>query len=480
MTEELAIHEPQQLEAMRVQHSFDEIVVMAKAVAESGLFGIERPSQALALMMIAQAEGRHPALVALEWHIIKGRPSLKADAMVARFQAAGGRIEYHEYSETRCEASFSHPQGGEIRLHWDLAMARNAGLTGDNWRKYPRAMMRARVVSEGIRTVFPGVAVGIYTPEEVGDFDDPKPKRKRSKKQAELIEGVNQAQHSGQGDEPNVPIEAIVTAVVPLPDGLSDKLDLGLMTLMLQEVTILKTGKGDPFFTLGLRGAKEYTTINMFGGNAGFGSIAGAINVQPMSLLEHEGVTFPVNKAVILSIIQSSQGDYLNIDKFDFAVDIYTDKPDPVEQAKAFAASEPKTELCNECGNDSPVEPDEGLQPPIDPPAPAPAPERITDHVFGRMLMEVRRSTGYGSWEKTVEAVTPAMKAQLVTEKVASNDIRCVSKAQVTQWTAQYAKKPVHANWSEGVPFTLAEAKAWIANQDHGKPMEDSPIPGGN
>jgi len=33
-------------------------------------------------------------------------------------------------------------------------------------------MLRARVVSEGIRTVFPGVAVGTYTPEEAVNFDD--------------------------------------------------------------------------------------------------------------------------------------------------------------------------------------------------------------------------------------------------------------------------------------------------------------------
>jgi hypothetical protein len=32
-------------------------------------------------------------------------------------------------------------------------------------------MLRARVVSEGIRTVFPGCVVGTYTPEEIQDFD---------------------------------------------------------------------------------------------------------------------------------------------------------------------------------------------------------------------------------------------------------------------------------------------------------------------
>ena len=31
-------------------------------------------------------------------------------------------------------------------------------------------MLRARVISEGIRAVFPGCVVGVYTPEEVADF----------------------------------------------------------------------------------------------------------------------------------------------------------------------------------------------------------------------------------------------------------------------------------------------------------------------
>jgi hypothetical protein len=32
-------------------------------------------------------------------------------------------------------------------------------------------MLRSRCISEGIRTVFPGVVVGTYTPEEVQDMD---------------------------------------------------------------------------------------------------------------------------------------------------------------------------------------------------------------------------------------------------------------------------------------------------------------------
>ena len=39
------------------------------------------------------------------------------------------------------------------------------------WTKYPRQMLRARVISEGIRATNPAVATGMYTPEEVQDME---------------------------------------------------------------------------------------------------------------------------------------------------------------------------------------------------------------------------------------------------------------------------------------------------------------------
>jgi len=149
---------------------------MALAVSKSGLFGVNTPDQALALMLVAQAEGRHPASAAKEYHIIKGRPALKADAMLARFQQAGGSVAWEERTNSKVSAKFSHPQGGELVVTWTLEDAKTAGLaSGDNWRKYPRQMLSARVVSEGVRAVFPSVVSGLYTPEEVQDFDSKSP-----------------------------------------------------------------------------------------------------------------------------------------------------------------------------------------------------------------------------------------------------------------------------------------------------------------
>lgn len=158
--------------ASGVSASFEEVWRMANAVAKSGLFGMKAPEQAFALMMLAQAEGMHPMIAARDYDIIQGRPSKKAEAMLRDFQRSGGKVEWHELTDTKADATFSHPQGGAFRCDWDLGRAKKAGLGGkDMWAKYPRQMLRARCVSEGCKTVFPSSTSGMYTPEEVQDFE---------------------------------------------------------------------------------------------------------------------------------------------------------------------------------------------------------------------------------------------------------------------------------------------------------------------
>lgn len=174
--------------------SLSDMERMAAAIAKSKLFGAKTIEEALAIMLVAQAEGMHPATAARDYHIIQGRPAMKADAMMARHIASGGSVEWHDYTDAKVSATFSHPQGGKVRIEWSLDMAKRIGLAGkDNWRNYPRQMLRARVISEGVRTTNPAVAVGIYTPEEVQDFE---PVREKDMGAATVVEGekVTQAQ----------------------------------------------------------------------------------------------------------------------------------------------------------------------------------------------------------------------------------------------------------------------------------------------
>jgi len=169
----------------------DQIQTMANAVVKSQLFGMKTVEQATALMLIAQAEGYHPALAARDYHIIQGRPTLKAETMMARFQQQGGKVEWKTLTDEEVTATFSHPSGGSATITWTFEQAKKAGLTGkDNWKNYPRAMLRARVVSEGIRTVFPGVVLGVYTPEEVQDI--PTQPKSRDMGTVDVVEAVEE------------------------------------------------------------------------------------------------------------------------------------------------------------------------------------------------------------------------------------------------------------------------------------------------
>jgi hypothetical protein len=151
---------------------------MAIAIAKSNLFGMKKPEEVMALMAISQAEGRHPALAARDYDIIQGKPSKKSEAMMRDFLTNQGKITWHTLSDTIADATFSHPAGGEVRITWDLERAKIAGLGGkDMWKKYPRQMLRARVISEGVRTVCPMATSGMYVPEEVRDFA-PEPKER--------------------------------------------------------------------------------------------------------------------------------------------------------------------------------------------------------------------------------------------------------------------------------------------------------------
>jgi hypothetical protein len=185
---------------------------MAAAIAKSGLFGAKTPEQALALMLVAQSEGLHPMAAVQQFDIIQGRPARKAASMLERFQAAGGKVVWHERTDAKVSAQFSHPQGGSVEVEWDMARANKAGLGGkDNWKKFPRQMLSARVISEGVRTVYPGATGGFYEPGEVTDFEPDKPARKTQR-----VEVINA--ETGEVTEQRVPVAKAADPHEPTPD----------------------------------------------------------------------------------------------------------------------------------------------------------------------------------------------------------------------------------------------------------------------
>jgi hypothetical protein len=165
---------------------YQDLQSMAKNVVSSGLFpGIRSADQAVTLFMVAQAEGLHPIQAMRRYHIIQGQVSLRTDAMLADFMQRGGKINWIEVTHEACEAEFHSPGLVEpLKYRWTMEDAKRAGLSGkDNWRKDPRSMLKARVISGGLRLADPASVVGLYPPEEVQDFEGPK----REPTEAEVV-----------------------------------------------------------------------------------------------------------------------------------------------------------------------------------------------------------------------------------------------------------------------------------------------------
>jgi hypothetical protein len=162
------------------QYTIEELRYMAKAASQSRLFGMEE-AQAFVLMQLCEAEGLHPIQALRRYDIIDGKPAMKAAAMQAEFLRRGGRITWVERSAEVCEGEFTHPayQPKPLKIRTTLKELKDRGIAiakdgalKRNYHQNPRAMLHARVISEGVRAIDPGIVVGLYTPEEVSDFDD--------------------------------------------------------------------------------------------------------------------------------------------------------------------------------------------------------------------------------------------------------------------------------------------------------------------
>ena len=168
---------------------------MGTAIAKSGMFGCSSVDQGIVFGWECLARGIPPLMLAERYHIIFGKLSMKAEAMLAGFEQQGGK--YKVVSRTPDLVAMEMTIGGEVynvSLSWDEAQGEPfcydgkesdivKKLTTGNKKglelkpKYatPRARMQmlwARLVSDSVRFLCPNVVSGVYTPEEIEDFDE--------------------------------------------------------------------------------------------------------------------------------------------------------------------------------------------------------------------------------------------------------------------------------------------------------------------
>lgn len=152
------------------------VMQMAATLVKSRLTpkGIDTPEKAFYLIMKGRELGVPPIRSLERIHIIEGRTTMAAELMLELFKRRGGRSEWLDdpkdrtYAEIRLKAA-----NGDVHIErFTLEDAKTAQLFGkDNWRKWPKAMMRARAIAAGLRAL--GEAEGLYDPDELGAVTSP-------------------------------------------------------------------------------------------------------------------------------------------------------------------------------------------------------------------------------------------------------------------------------------------------------------------
>lgn len=151
----------------------------------SQLFGIQTAEQGKVLALACIAEQKNPLDIARRYHIIEGSLSMRADAMLAEFRLRGGRHRIIQRDEDGVRVAFDFEgQSIEFSITWEEAQQQDYvwGKMKDGKRELKKnwstgrkrmQMMYARVVSDAVRALCPEVNLGMYTPEEIQDFDRP-------------------------------------------------------------------------------------------------------------------------------------------------------------------------------------------------------------------------------------------------------------------------------------------------------------------
>jgi hypothetical protein len=160
--------------------SFESLVSMGDALRRTGFLPshIRDGVSFAAIVLMGRELGMGTMAACRKLQVIKGTVTERADSQLARFKSCGGRAQFKELSETRAVLVLRHPNGDEHTETFSIEDAKRAGLaSNDNYAKHPKAMLRSRAITAGLKSIGWEGAVGIYDPDEVADAPAPEPAR---------------------------------------------------------------------------------------------------------------------------------------------------------------------------------------------------------------------------------------------------------------------------------------------------------------
>lgn len=146
----------------------NDIMIMAKTFAESGMFtDAKAMGQAFVKIQAGQEIGIPPFAAMSGIHIIQGKPTLGA-GLIASAVKGSGKYDYKVkvMDEKICSIDFFQGTENIGNSTFTIEEAKKAGTK--NIDKFPKNMLFARAISNGVKWFCPDVFSGpVYVPEEM-------------------------------------------------------------------------------------------------------------------------------------------------------------------------------------------------------------------------------------------------------------------------------------------------------------------------
>lgn len=154
---------------MQIQkHNAPDVMALGKAFAESGMFpDIKSAAQAIVKIQAGAELGIGPFQSMSGIHIISGKPTIGAGVMASMVKGSG-KYDYKvlEANEKVCKLEFYEGKVSLGTSSFSIEDAKKAGTK--NLDKFPRNMLFARAMSNGVKWYTPDVFAGpVYVPEEM-------------------------------------------------------------------------------------------------------------------------------------------------------------------------------------------------------------------------------------------------------------------------------------------------------------------------
>lgn len=127
-----------------------------------------KPASTAAAILTGRELGLGPMASLRGLQVIDGSVSMTAQMMAGKILAAGHQLQWVESTDKAAEVRITRRDGlGEATCRFTLADAQRAELLSKtNWKRYPRAMLRARALSECAGMICADVILGLEAADE--------------------------------------------------------------------------------------------------------------------------------------------------------------------------------------------------------------------------------------------------------------------------------------------------------------------------